>query len=171
MTDQIDARGWHLWASVHPLDPPHEADRMTTAYATSGDGVEWTWHGTVLSGRAGTWDARGTRVTSVVETPDGLVASYDGRATAAENWEEVTGVAVGSRRDSQRFGTLRATDAPPVRSPHGGGGLRYLSLLDLGGGATRLYYEVARPDGSHELRTEVRGIRGVAARGPGFVAI
>ena len=38
---------------------------MTTEYATSSDGLAWTWHGTALSGTPGGWDARGTRVTAV----------------------------------------------------------------------------------------------------------
>jgi hypothetical protein len=116
--------------------------------------VDWAWHGTVLAGRPGHWDARGVRVTSVAETPDGLLASYDGRATAEQNWEEVTGVAVGSRRDDGRFGDLRPNTSRPVRSPHGPGGLRYLSVLVQPDGSSRLYYEVTRPDGAHELRTE-----------------
>lgn len=36
---------WHLWASCHPLADPGEADQMVTDYATSLDGLEWTWHG------------------------------------------------------------------------------------------------------------------------------
>src|SRR5215472_15173283 len=39
---------WHLWASCHPLIDPLQADQMTTEYATSTDGVSWTWHGTAL---------------------------------------------------------------------------------------------------------------------------
>ena len=31
---------------------------MSTAHATSQDGLDWAWHGTVLRGRAGLWDAR-----------------------------------------------------------------------------------------------------------------
>ncbi|MFD0524862.1 hypothetical protein [Paractinoplanes durhamensis] len=48
-----DEAGWHLWASVHPLESWDDADRMTTEYATSPDGVTWTWRGTALAGRAG----------------------------------------------------------------------------------------------------------------------
>jgi hypothetical protein len=50
--------GWHAWICCHPLDEPDEEDRMTTAYATSSDGLAWTWRGTVLRPRPGKWDAR-----------------------------------------------------------------------------------------------------------------
>ncbi len=147
---------WHLWASVHPLDDPDHTDRMTTDYATSPDGLEWTWHGTVLAGRPGAWDARGVRVASVVATPTGVRASYDGRATAEENWEERTGTAVAALGPDGRFGPLEADPGPPLGSPHAGGGLRYLDELALPDGGTRLYYEWTREDGAHELRTELR---------------
>lgn len=148
---------WHLWASVHPTESWEEADRMTTDCATSPDGVAWTWRGTVLRGREGTWDARGTRVTSVVAAGDDLLVTYDGRATAAENWEEVTGTARGRRAPNGGWGPLTAGAEPPLRSPHAPGGLRYLSVLPLADGRTRLYYEVTRADGAHELRTELVG--------------
>ena len=45
---------WHLWASCHPLD-----DRMTTDYAISEDGVNWT-------GGAPCWAAERARGTPVV---------------------------------------------------------------------------------------------------------
>ena len=70
---------------------------MSTAYATSGDGLEWTWHGTVLEGRPGSWDARGARLTTFLA--DGR-AAYDGRASAEENWFERTGIA---ERDGDGF--------------------------------------------------------------------
>jgi hypothetical protein len=145
---------WHLWASVHPTEVWDEADRMTTDYATSPDGIAWTWHGTVLAGRPGEWDARGVRVSSVHVHGDALVATYDGRATAEQNWEEFTGTATGQAVDG-RFGALVAGDDAPLRSPHALGGLRYLSAVPGDGDRTRLYYEVARPDGAHELRTEL----------------
>ena len=48
-----DGGRWHAWVCCHPLDVPDEEDRMTTAYATSADGLDWEWHGTVLAGRPG----------------------------------------------------------------------------------------------------------------------
>jgi hypothetical protein len=136
---------WHLWASCHPLDDPDATDRMTTEYATSDDGVDWTWHGTALAGRPGSWDARGTRITSVLL--DLSVAFYDGRASAEENWEERTGLARGGL-----FGTFAPVgDMPFGESQYGGHGLRYVSVVDVGR-SRRAYYEMTRPDGAHELR-------------------
>src|SRR6185312_11192670 len=77
--------GWHAWICCHPLDEPGEEDHMWTAYATSDDGLAWDWHGTVLTGRPGEWDARCARVTAVLA--DGR-ASYDSRATKEENFSE-----------------------------------------------------------------------------------
>ena len=142
---------WHLWASCHPLDDPEATDRMTSEYASSDDGVAWTWHGTALRGRPGQWDARGTRVAAVRLDQDEPIAYYDGRATAEENWEERTGVA-----RIADLGTFEALgDAPVGTSPYGLGGLRYVSAVRLPGGDSRLYYEVTRADGAHELRTSL----------------
>ena len=146
---------WHLWASVHPLQRWDDADRMTTEYATSPDGVSWTWRGTALAGRPGEWDARGVRVSAVLATAGTIEASYDGRATAEQNWEEMTGLATGTVGPDGLVGRLAATATQPVRSPFGGGGVRYLSVVPLPDGSTRIYYEVTRPDGAHELRTEL----------------
>ena len=134
--------GWEAWICCHPLEEPDEEDRMTTAYATSRDGLDWDWHGTVLTGRPGTWDARGARVTSVL--PDGR-ASYDGRATKEENWFERTGLA---RRTGDGGQLAQSGDAPVAD-------VRYLDVLPLTDGGYRLYYEARLPDESHELRTEV----------------
>ncbi|HEX4831115.1 MAG TPA: hypothetical protein VH478_08500 [Trebonia sp.] len=144
---------WHLWATVHPLADPDETDQMTTEYASSADGLAWSWQGVALAGRPGEWDARGTRVTAVRFGPAGVItAYYDGRATAGENYEERTGVAVGTDGASLQV--------QPGAGPHGsafhGGGLRYLDLVDLPGGQTRLYYELTQADGSHALVTELR---------------
>lgn len=141
---------WHAWASRHPLDDPAAADRMTTEYATSPDGVDWTWHGTALAGRRRAWDARGARVSAVLANGDSTLFWYDGRASAAENWEERTGVAV----PTDAWPTLTPVGLDPVlASPHHPCGLRYLSVLRLPDGTCRAYFEMTRPDGAHDLRT------------------
>jgi hypothetical protein len=146
---------WHLWASCHPLADPQEADQMTTEYATSPDGLTWTWQGTALSGTADRWDSRGTRVTSVVYDDDSVTAFYDGRASAEENYEERTGVAVGTEES-----LLTAVGTgPAAESRYRGGGLRYLDIVSLPVGGYRLYYEMTRKDGSHALFTELRQTR------------
>ncbi|MFW3168698.1 hypothetical protein [Geodermatophilus sp. CPCC 206100] len=144
-----DGRQWHLWASVHPLDDPYATDRMTTEHATSADGVAWTWQGTALAGTPGSWDARGVRFATVVLDGERTWALYDGRGTAAENWEERTGLAV--RNGDGRF--TAAADGPLLASPHPPGGLRYADAVAVPGGGTRWYYEATRADGAHELRT------------------
>ncbi|MFN8075679.1 MAG: hypothetical protein U0Q15_09690 [Kineosporiaceae bacterium] len=164
---------WVLWASVHDLADPAHTDRMATWWATSPDGVSWTWRGTALAGRDGAWDARGVRPATAV--PGALAPSwwpeplgddewavlFDGRASAAENWEERTGLAhgpAGALRHAEVAGGL------PLGSPHGSGGLRYLDLVpvpegaggpDAPGAHWRVFAEVARADGAHDLRTAV----------------
>ena len=143
------ARGrWRMWVCCHPLDEPGQEDRMHTRVAHSRDGLRWELGPVALTGRPGSWDARGSRVTAVLST-DPLAVLYDGRATAEANWFERTGVALGHEDE------LNAADLPPTGSPWSDGALRYVSVLDLPDGARRLYYELARPDGAHDLVTEL----------------
>ncbi len=142
---------WHLWASCHPLDIRGQEDRMVTNYATSTDGINWKWRGTALDVRPGQWDARGVRVTAVMIEPWQITAFYDGRATAEENFDERTGVAVGAAP-----GNLSAAGDAPIAESAEVKALRYLDIVPLMNGGHRLYYELARPNGSHELRTELR---------------
>ena len=138
--DPVLVRGQDLrvWATLHPLtEGDDNADKMTSVDALSG--------ATVMVPEPGTWYSRGTRLTAVV----GEHAYFDGRASAAENFEERTGVA---RWDGSRY----IAEAGPASSPFGGGALRYVSVIALPGAKQRLYYECATEYDSHELRTELR---------------
>lgn len=142
----VGADGWEMWLCCHPLTEPGQEDRMTTRRLTSGDGLTWRDHGVVLAGRPGEWDARGARVTTPLG--DGLFL-YDGRADAASNWHETTGLA---RWDGSRL----VPEAGPISSPYSDGAFRYAAAVPLPDGRTRFYVEAARPDGAHDLITLVR---------------
>ena len=142
-------RGWRAWICCHPLTEPGEEDRMTTAYATSADGLSWDWHGEVLRPTRGTWDQRGTRMTTILSS-EPMVVLYDGRASAEENWFERTGIA------RLRNGDLAADpDGPAAKSPYSDGALRYASAVPLPDGRARFYFEAAGPDGAHDLWTSI----------------
>ncbi|GEM_PF-87261 len=158
-----DGEIWHLWAAAHPLADPEEADQMSAWYATSPDGLDWTWRGVALRPRPGEWDCRGVRVSAVRLEPDRVVAYYDGRSSKHENYEERTGIAVGPGPDTlAALGPVAGAPDDLASGAEMGAvglrprGLRYLSIVDLGNGQERLYYELTRPDGAHELRTELR---------------
>jgi hypothetical protein len=136
--------GWQMWACRHPLDGGDEAaDRMTSVYLTSDDGLSWKEVSTALEPTPGSWDQRGTRITSVVRSAESWLAFYDGRASAEENWFERTGAALGPTPD--RFEAI-AGPTPAGRT------IRYLSLAETTSG-TRLYWEGSRSDGANDLRT------------------
>ena len=133
-----DGQQWQMWACRHPLDGGDDAaDRMSSHRAVSSDGLVWHWSGQVLTPTAGTWDQRGTRVSTAYR--GGVF--YDGRASAAENWYERTGFATAS--------PLVPTDGPVGRA---GAALRYLSVVE-GPEGVRLFWEATRSDGAHDLRT------------------
>ena len=144
--------GWQMWLCCHPLTEAGHEDRMTSRLLTSDDGLAWTDRGEVLAGRPEAWDERGARVTAVLPGAPGepVTVLYDGRADAASNWHETTGVA---RWDGVR---LVADDTAPIRSPYSDGAWRYASAVPLPDGRVRYYVEAARPDGAHDLVTVVR---------------
>jgi hypothetical protein len=151
------AGGWHAWVCCHPLTEPGEEDRMTSRYATSDDGLSWAEDKEALAPPADGWDRRGRRVTAIVARPDGSVTGYyDGRADASENWYERTGTLHGRSIP----GKLAASSAGVVQSPYGRHTLRYLSVVDLGNGTGRAYFEAAAADGSNEIRTQLISLAG-----------
>lgn len=143
---------WEMWVCRHPLADVGHEDRMSTDYLTSADGLVWMNHGEVLTGTPGTWDARGARVTAVLEA-EPLTVLYDGRASAEDNWFETTGLA--EARGGLDFILRPVGDRPVASSPDGDGALRYVSVVPLPNGRTRFYFEAARADGSHDLMTSV----------------
>src|SRR5262249_45476824 len=78
----------------------------------------------------------------------------DGRATAAQNCEERTGIAQGPAPDA--LTAIGASWVGEASDP--GYGLRYLTVVDLGDGRERLYYELTNSSGSHDLVTELRPV-------------
>ena len=140
-----DGDSWQMWACRHPLDGgDDEADRMQSWYFTGSDGLSWNSHGPALVPTAGSWDARGARITSVLADAGGALAFYDGRASAVENWFERTGLAVGAGP-----GAYEPRLGPLARD---GRTLRYVSAVQRPDG-WRLYYETDRPDGANQLCT------------------
>ena len=140
-----DGDDWRMWACEHLLDRgDDEADRMRSVYLTGPDGLSWTPQRIALGPSEGSWDARGVRITSAWESDGAWLATYDGRASAAENWFERTGFATGSTPD----------DFTPVAGPidRDGHTLRYVTIARITGGL-RVYFEAQRPDGSNDLRT------------------
>ncbi len=125
--------------------------RSTTALATSADGVNFEWHGIVFEPNPGKWDGYAARISTLIYEPPVFIAFYDGSATVEENYEEKTGLAL--TFDLRNYIRV-SVDAPLLKSPHSTGSLRYMDAVDMGS-EILLYYEYARPDGSHELRMSV----------------
>jgi len=140
-----DGDAWRMWACRHLLDRGEdEADRMQGWFASSADGLAWTVQRPALLPTANSWDQRGVRVTSAWEWHGKWLATYDGRASAAENWYERTGVAVGASPDE-----FVAVGGPIDRK---GRTLRYVTVAHLPDGL-RLYFETQRADGAKDLQT------------------
>ena len=146
---------WHLWASVHPLESWDDADRMTTDYATSPDGVRLDL---ARDGARAAPRAAGTRAAcGSPRSPS--TATGSARPTTAAPARRRTGrSAPGSRR---RRGSGR-----PLRRRGGGGAGRCGRRTPAAGcatcraapcptAATGCTTRSTRPDGAHELRTEV----------------
>ena len=107
---------WQMWACCTRW-PILQTDQMVSDYATSSDGLDWTWHGTALSGRpgylgrAGHPDQRGVAGRRV----GGRVLRRAGQR--GQNYEERSGIATGNAPVS-----LAALGADPAaESPYAAG--------------------------------------------------
>ena len=118
-----------------------------TSLASSDDGLRYRWLGEALGVGPG-WDRHQARLSGILRAGSGWLGFYDGAASAGEDTEERLGLA---RSDDLRSWERLSVDAPWLVSPDATGSLRYLDGVELDGDWW-LYYEVARADGSHELR-------------------
>lgn len=123
-----------------------------TGLATSNDGLHFEWQGCALDVGSG-WDAYESRVTAVVYVPPVFNAFYDGTPNVEGNYEEKTGLAVS--RDLRSFDRI-TPDGPEIVSPHASGALRYVDAVQMEG-RIFYYYEMARPDGAHDLMVSIVG--------------
>lgn len=98
------------------------------------------------------WDNHCCRVSTILPLDTGgYIVFYDGGGTAEHNHEEMTGLAYSTDLLTWR---LLSTDTAVLRSPNGSHSLRYLDMLSVGH-EIFAYYELAKEDGSHELRVSV----------------
>lgn len=138
--------GWRMWACRHPLDGGDDAaDRMSTWYFESADGLAWMAGAEALAPVPDTWAARGTRVADVRFDDGRWWALYDARRSAEENWRERSGLAVGEAPNQ-----LTALAGPVPEQV--GTALRYASVVEINGGL-RAYFEATGHEGAHDLRT------------------
>ena len=119
-----------------------------TGLATSSDLEDWQWKGVVFKPSDTSWDYYCRRINSVIFQEGEFWGFYDGGKSYRENYEEKTGIA--SSPDMKNWQCL-SCDAPVLVSPHSSNCLRYLDAHIIDNRAY-LYYELARPDGAHELR-------------------
>jgi len=127
-----------------------------TAMAVSKDLDFWQWKGVSFEPPAGkvgqVWDGYCRRINSVIQPDtrrDTFVAFFDGSRGHEQNYEACTGVATSN--DLINFKSLSPT-GPDVVTRHATGSIRYVDAVHVGLNDLYLFYEIARPDGSHELR-------------------
>ena len=139
-----DNQALHGTADAYNTGLIHSA----TGLATSENGRDWQWHGPLLLPAKGKWDAYCARIGCLWYQAPVWLALYDGSADVSENYEERCGLAYSC--DLRTFHRV-SRSGPLWQNPHASGALRYFDVLDFPN-ERFLYYEMARPDGSHDLR-------------------
>lgn len=122
--------------------------QTASGLATSEDGVAWQWEGQILGPNVGAWDGYMSRIATIWHRRPVWMALYDGSSGANQHGEERSGLAFSA--DLRTFHRVTRT-RPLFQSPDGSGAVRYFDVIPLST-ATYFYYEISRPDGSHELR-------------------
>jgi hypothetical protein len=121
----------------------------TSALATSTNGRDFKWLGNCLPvGAENSWDSYAARLGSIVRGKDGWYGYYDGSASHLDNYEEKTGFA--ASRDLLTW-TKLTPSAPAITVPHASGSVRYTCAVEHED-TLFVYYEMALPNESHELR-------------------
>jgi hypothetical protein len=122
--------------------------KSRTGLALSLDAERFQWEGELFAPSEAGWDSYAARISCLWHEPPLWWALYDGSAGVTENYEERCGLAVGS--DFRRL--TRVTRLGPwITVPYRSGSVRYVDVLPLAD-RTLVYYEMVRPDGSHDLR-------------------
>lgn len=122
--------------------------RSATGMATSTNGTGWQWEGPILLPTDQGWCSYCTRISCIWYQAPFWLALYDGSADVSENYEEQLGLAFSL--DLKTF--HNATPHKPLLTlPQGKGALRYFDVLPFDD-EIFFYYEMALPDGSHDLR-------------------
>jgi len=158
---------YHMIVSIAKTSGPADADqlhgtndayntgliRSATGLATSHNGIDWQWDGEVFAPGNSGWDKYCSRIGTLWQEDGIWLALYDGSADFSQNYEEQVGLAFS--HDLRTFHRV-SREAPLMLPPSGHGAIRYFDVLALPD-ATFFYYEMIRPDGSHDLRVFRRG--------------
>jgi hypothetical protein len=118
-----------------------------TCLAASTDGTRFSWRGQVLGVGLG-WDSYQARLSSIFSVVGGFACYYDGAGSPEDDTEEHCGLGVSTDLLTWRRVSV---ERPLFVSAHASRSLRYVEVAQVGG-SRYVYYEYARPDGSHELR-------------------
>ena len=125
--------------------------RSATGLAVSPDGLRWQWLGEVLGpsdDQQGSWHGYCQRIGCLLRRDGVWLGLYDGSAGVEENYEERLGVAYS--HDLKSFQSTTPLQ-PWLTTPQGAGALRYFDAL-VHQGRELLYFEMAQPEGYHDLR-------------------
>lgn len=157
---------WHMYVSYSPCASQanaalhNSADvfntglvKSHTGFATSVDGIHFTFVGDCLSPSSDKWDkfcARLATVTSI--QPQGVslpykIAFYDGSDSVEKNYEEQASMCLVHDHHIQKV-----QQGPWITNSNS---VRYMSAIHVNSNEWWFFYEFTKSDGSHDLRKSV----------------